>query len=152
VLELGAYCGYSATLIGRYLAACNGKLTSIEISSRHVAVARQIVAHAGLSGQVEFRKGTLASELHHLQGPFDGVLLDHWKDEYLPDLKRLEDNRLIRSGTVVVADNVGFFSVPEYLDYVRTSGRYRSRFEEAPVEYNEKLRDGVEISVFLDSG
>jgi catechol O-methyltransferase len=152
VLELGAYCGYSATLIGRYLASCGGRLTSIEINSRHVEVARQIIEHAGLSAHVQFRKGTLSSEFDALQGPFDGVLLDHWKDEYLPDLKRLEEHRLIRPGTVVIADNVGFFSVPDYLEYVRTSGRYQTRFEEASVEYNEKLRDGVEVSVFLGSG
>ena len=152
VLELGAYCGYSATLIGQCLASCDGRLTSIEISSSHVAVARQIIEHAGLSAHVQFRKGTLSTELDSLEGPFDGVLLDHWKDEYLPDLKRLEERGLIKAGTVVIADNVGFFAVPDYLDYVRQSGRYRTRFEEASVEYNEKLRDGVEVSVYLGSG
>jgi catechol O-methyltransferase len=85
-----------------------------------------------------------------LSGPFDGVLLDHWKDEYLPDLKRLEQNGMLHSGTVVVADNVGFFAVPDYLEYVRECGRYKTRFVESTVEYNEHLKDGVEVSVFIE--
>lgn len=148
VLEIGSYCGYSATLIGRELAARGGHLTAIEISRRNAEVARRIVAHAGLASVVTFRRGTLESEIGHLTEPFDAVFLDHWKDVYLADLKRLEERRLLRAGTVVVADNVGFFDVPDYLTYVRECGRYTSRYERATVEYQEGLEDGVEVSVF----
>lgn len=148
VLEIGSYCGYSATLIGQHLAPLGGHLTAIEISRRNAAVARQVVAHAGLAATVTLRQGTLESEIDSLDAPFDAVFLDHWKDVYLPDLRRLEDKQLLRAGTVVVADNVGFFDVTDYLDHVRHSGRYRSRFVRASVEYQEALEDGVEISVF----
>ncbi|MCC7259198.1 MAG: class I SAM-dependent methyltransferase [Gammaproteobacteria bacterium] len=148
VLEIGSYCGYSATLMGEYLAGCGGQLTAIELSRRNAAVATRIVEHAGLAAVVSFRRGTLESEIGALGAPFDAVFLDHWKDVYLPDLRRLEDAGLLRPGTVVVADNVGFFDVPDYLDHVRHSGRYRSRFERASVEYQDALEDGVEVSVF----
>lgn len=148
VLEIGSYCGYSATLIGGHLAGCGGQLTAIEISRRNAEVARQVVAHAGLGAVVTIRRGTLESEIGSLAGPFDAVFLDHWKDVYLADLRRLEAAGLLRPGTVVVADNVGFFDVPDYLDYVRNGGRYRSRYERASVEYQEALEDGVEVSVF----
>lgn len=49
VLEIGSYCGYSATLIGEYLAACGGHLTAIEISRRNTAVAMQVVDIQGLA-------------------------------------------------------------------------------------------------------
>lgn len=149
VLEIGAYCGYSATLIGQDIRQRDGKLTSLEISSKHIEIAQKIVTHAGLEDCVTFRKGTLSSQLDALQGPFDAVLLDHWKDEYLPDLKRLEAHQLIGPGSVIIADNIGFFAVPEYLGYVRESAHYESRFEKASVEYQEKLEDGVEVSVYL---
>ena len=55
---------------------------------------------------------------------------------------------MLHAGTVVIADNVGFFAVPDYLGYVRQSGRYKTRFIEASVEYNPQLKDGVEVSVF----
>ncbi len=148
VLEIGSYCGYSATLIGSHLATTGGQLTAIEINPRNAEVARQVVAHAGLASTVTFRLGTLESEIGALQGPLDAVFLDHWKDVYLPDLRRLEDAGLLRPGTVVVADNVGFFDVPDYLGHVRNCGRYRSRYERASVEYQDGLEDGVEVSVF----
>jgi catechol O-methyltransferase len=148
VLEIGSYCGYSATLIGAYLARCGGHLTAIEISRRNAEVARRVVEHAGLSSVVTFRRGTLESEIGSLTEPFDAVFLDHWKDVYLPDLRRLEEKNLLHPGTVVVADNVGFFDVPDYLNYVRYCGRYRSRYERARVEYQDALEDGVEVSVF----
>lgn len=148
VLEIGSYCGYSATLIGAHLAGCGGHLTAIEISRRNIEVAHRVVEHAGLDAVVTFRRGTLESELGHLNGPFDVVFLDHWKDVYLPDLQRLEASGLLRPGTVIVADNVGFFDVPDYLNHVRGCGRYSSRFERASVEYQDALEDGVEVSVF----
>jgi len=151
VLELGAYCGYSAVLIGQYLQSLNdpgGRLVSIEKNARYAKVTREMVAHAGLSEVVEVRTGTLATEIEALRGPFDLVLLDHWKEEYLADLQRLESSELLRIGSTVVADNIGFFAVPEYLNYVREGGHYRSRFFESSVEYNEKLKDGVEVSVY----
>jgi catechol O-methyltransferase len=148
VLEIGAFCGYSATLIGGFLRGNGGRLTSIEKHGRFASVAREVTEHAGLKDIVEVRKGILVSEIGSLRGPFDAVLLDHWKDEYLPDLHRLEEAGLLRAGTVVVADNVGFFSVPDYLNYVRQSPQYDTKFIESTVEYNEKLKDGVEVSVF----
>jgi catechol O-methyltransferase len=148
VLEIGSYCGYSATLIGEHLAKCGGHLTAIEISQRNAEVARQVVEHAGLASSVTFRRGTLESEIDSLDDPFDVIFLDHWKDVYLPDLRRLEDRGLLRRGTAVVADNVGFFDVPDYLDYVRTCGHYRSRYERSSVEYQDAIEDGVEVSEF----
>ncbi|MDZ4731091.1 MAG: class I SAM-dependent methyltransferase [Xanthomonadales bacterium] len=148
VLEIGAFCGYSATLIGEFLQTSGGHLTSIEKSGRLAWVARQVIEHAGLNNFVDVRKGILATEIDSFNEPFDAVLLDHWKDEYLPDLHRLENAGLLKPGTVVVADNVGFFSVPDYLDYVRQSPRYDTKFIESTVEYNENLKDGVEVSVF----
>ena len=49
----------------------------------------------------------------------------------------------------MVADNVGpLFDPAEYLEYVRTCGRYTSEHREATIEYSEEP-DAVEISVFL---
>ena len=54
----------------------------------------------------------------HGRQPFDLVLMDHWKPEYAVDLRRLESLGLIRTGTVVLADNVLFPGAPELLEYL----------------------------------
>ena len=149
VLEIGAYCGYSAILIGRHLKPAGGSLISVEKSRRCADIARQMVEHAGLGQCVEFRAGTLTDHISHFDEPFDAVLLDHWKDEYLPDLQRIEAAGLLRPGSVVVADNIEFFDVPDYLNYVRHSGRYASTFHKSSVEYNDTIPDGVEVSIAL---
>ena len=148
VLEIGTYCGYSAVLIGSRVAKWGGKVTTLEVSRRNHAVARDIIAHAGLSDRISAINATLSKALPDIREPFDFVLLDHWKDEYLPDLNRLESSGLLGTGAVVMADNVGFFKVPDYLDYVRNSGLYQSRSIASTVEYQPNLPDAIEVSIF----
>jgi len=83
-----------------------------------------------------------------LEGPFDLVFLDHGKDLYTVDLQRLEERALLRTGTAVVADNVGeVFGATTYLEYVRGCGRYDSEHRPATIEYST-IPDAVEISVY----
>jgi catechol O-methyltransferase len=145
-LEIGAFCGYSAVRIARLLREWDGRLWSIEASRKNAEVARAVVALAGLDERVEVIHGKAEAVIPTLRDPFDLVFIDHWKDLYLPDLKRLEAHGLLRTGSVVVADNVGFFDVDEYLEYVRSSGRYASRNVASSVEYRDELPDAVEIS------
>ena len=151
VLELGAYCGYSAVLIGDHLQRTGGTLISLEASERNATMARRVVAHAGLSEVVDIRLGSASERIPDLEGPFDVVFIDHWKDDYLSDLRRLEDNGLLRPGARIVADNVGIFSktLAPYLSYVRDSDHIESVHYETRMEYSNDISDGVEVSTWL---
>jgi predicted O-methyltransferase YrrM len=84
----------------------------------------------------------------HLDGAFDLVFLDHWKDIYKSDLQLIEQRQLLKPGSIVVADNVGKFFNPDiYLDYVRNCGHYKSENRPATIEYTA-IPDAVEISVY----
>ncbi len=148
VLELGAYCGYSAIMICQRLAP-PGNLVSVEVSSQNAEATRDNVAAAGFADRVDVRVGSSSDEIPKLQGPFDLVFLDHWKDLYKTDLQLLEKHGLLRPGSIVVADNTGdLFSPHAYVDYVRTCGRYDSESREASIEYYSHLPDAVEVSVY----
>jgi catechol O-methyltransferase len=151
VLEIGAFCGYSAVRIARLIAPRGGRLTSVEASPAYAEVARQVVEFAGLSAAVELRVGKAEDVLPQLApaGPFDLVFIDHWKDLYLPDLRRIEALGLLRPGSVVVADNIGLFDSREYLDHVRKSGLYESVHHPSTVEYRDSIPDAVEVSTWL---
>ena len=151
VLEIGAYCGYSAVRIGRLLAHRGGKLTSVEASEEYAAIARQSVAFAGLSQVVEWVVAKAEDALPGLQGRYDVILLDHWKDLYLPDLRRIEAQGLLRPGSVVVADNIGLFDSRAYLEHVRNSGLYDSVHYPSTVEYRDHIHDAVEVSTWRGS-
>lgn len=77
-----------------------------------------------------------------LKETFDFVFIDAEKSEYFKYLKLAEGK--LQKGAVVFADNAGFFAeqMGDYLDYVRNSGKYKSRY----IKVGE---DGVEISVKL---
>ena len=48
----------------------------------------------------------------------------------------------------IFADNVILFNLEDYLDYVRSSPNYKSKFIPAKREYSKSHPDGVEISIF----
>ena len=146
VLELGAYCGYSSIMLANALEP-EAQVTSIEINGTFVESARANVEVAGLSDRITFLNGRSTKVLATLQGRFDLVFLDHWKDLYKTDLQLMEERSLVGSGTIVVADNVGeLFEPDEYLRYVRASERYDSEHRAANIEYTN-IADAVEISV-----
>ena len=150
VLEIGAYCGYSAVLFASKLGP-QGRLVSLEVGEESVEAARANVEFAGLSDRVEIFLGASGDSIPTLEGPFDLVFLDHWKDLYKQDLRAIEAHGLLKPGSLVVADNVGdLFNPAEYLEYVRTCGHYDSEHRAATVEYHS-LPDAVEISVYQPS-
>ena len=147
VLELGAFCGYSSILFASALGP-GSRIVSIEKSEASVEGSRANVDFAGLSDRIEIIHGASSETIPTLEGSFDLVFLDHWKDLYRTDLQLLEEHGLLRPGTIVVADNVGkLFGAQPYLDYVRGCGRYDSEHRPAKVEYSS-MPDAVEISVF----
>ncbi len=147
VLEIGAYCGYSSIMLASTLGP-GAHVTSIEIDEDAVRSSRANVEVAGLSDRVDFVHGPSTEMIETLEGRFDLVFLDHWKDLYKQDLQRIEQRGLIGPGSIVVADNVGdLFDPREYLDYVRSCGHYDSEHREATIEYTD-LPDAVEISVY----
>ncbi len=148
VLELGAYCGYSAIMICQRLGD-GGRLVSIEKDQNAYEAASDNIARAGFADRVDLRCAASDEEIPKLDGPFDLVFLDHWKDLYRADLESLEAHGLIQPGAIIVADNTGDVFAPEdYLGYVRGCGRYESETREAHIEYSN-VPDAVEISVYL---
>ncbi len=150
VLELGAFCGYSAVRIARLLDKPGSLLTSVELSKTRCRVVEEMVAHAGLSDRVSVVNGATSEVIPTLEGRFDLIFIDHVKELYLEDLLSIERHELLAPGCLVVADNVGMFAGADaYLDHVRTCGRYTSMHHDATVEYQDTIYDMVEVSTWL---
>lgn len=80
----------------------------------------------------------------------DLLFLDGIPNQYLSYLRAAE-NRL-SPGAWVIADNAGVFAeggLKHYLEYVRNSPKYKSRFVESVYEWRDDVADGLEVSEFI---
>ena len=162
ILELGAYCGYSALRMAAKAPAA--RIYSVEFSPANAAIARRVLSHAGVAGRVTVVVGTLGDggktiqtlrNVHGLgPGSVDLVFIDHDKNAYVPDLRRILEQGWLRPGALVVADNVKFPGAPEYRAYMAANeGKgWRTVEHETHVEYQSMIKDLVLVSERLAGG
>lgn len=106
ILEIGTSYGYSALYLGEAARATGGRLTTVELSPEKSRQARAAVESAGLAAHVDFQVGSALEVLPRLAGPFDFVLIDLWKDLYVPCLDLIYAK--LKAGALVVADNMTY--------------------------------------------
>jgi len=96
-----------------------GRVVSTELSAAKVARATANIAEAGLADWVTILEGDAVATLATIDTPVEFVLLDGWKNLYLPVLHLLEP-RLTPGALVVADDTVSLANqMANYLGYVR---------------------------------
>jgi catechol O-methyltransferase len=185
-VELGTYCGYGSIFLSSMLKqnsfqhdenALDFHLFTVEINPEFAKVATKMIELAEVQDIVTVVENDLmldgsttnvgdlikASYVERygntgnleLDG-IDFLMIDHDKDSYLSDLKRLEASGLIRKGTVVAADNVVFAGIAEYIDYMHELEKdsiVKTFTREATVEYclpDVQLGGGKNEDLFKD--
>ncbi|MCL2257540.1 MAG: class I SAM-dependent methyltransferase [Candidatus Bathyarchaeota archaeon] len=141
ILEIGTFIGYSTILMAREIGK-KSQIITIEEHETEAEVAKNNISQTELDVNVQVINGDAVEVIPTLKGTFDFVFLDAAKEEYYHYLQLME-NKLVK-GAILVADNAGKFAteMKDYLDYVRTSGKYQSR-------YIGISDDGIEISLKL---
>ncbi len=125
ILELGTSYGYSTLFLADAARAVGAQVITMELADYKQDYAAERLAAAGLSAQVAFRCGDAVAMVEADPGPFDFVLLDIWKELYLPCFEALYP-KLSEEG-IVAADNMIYPegarpSVREYRAAVRAKG------------------------------
>ncbi len=140
VAEFGTSFGISTI----HLAAAvrdngTGHVISTELNAAKVAQATANIAEAGLGDVVTILEGDARQTLATIDTPVGFVLLDGWKDLYLPVLRLLEP--LLTPGALVLADDTISLAaeMTDYLAYVRdpANGYVSVEFPDA---------DGIEVT------
>lgn len=104
IVEIGTSYGYSTVWLAEAARAVGGKVTTLELQRYKQDYAREALGKAGLSAQVEFICGNAVDILARLAGPFDFVLLDLWKEMYVPCLELFYPK--LGPGALIAADNM----------------------------------------------
>ena len=125
IVELGSSYGYSTLYLAEAARRTGGRLYSYEIHPGKQQHARERIAEAELAPFVEWRLGDAVTLLADQPGPIDFVLLDLWKDLYIPCLDALYPN--LAPGGLIVADNM------LYPEFNRPAGKaYRAAVRAKP--------------------
>jgi predicted O-methyltransferase YrrM len=95
----------------------SGRVVTTELSAPKVVAANKTFAETGLDDVITVLEGDARETLADLEGPVEFVLLDGWKELYLPVIKLLEPR--LTPGTLIVADNTSMDDTKPYLDHVR---------------------------------
>ena len=173
-VELGTYCGYASILMGRtmgeMIASSNRldcHLFTTEINGEYAEIATEMIRLSRMEDLISVHEVsydghdtdivvTVADALARSSSrnineaaSIDFLFIDHDKDAYRSDLCKLEASGMIRRGTKVVADNVLFANIGDYVRYVQRKeelGIVKTRTIPCDVEYsvdNEESRDTV---------
>jgi predicted O-methyltransferase YrrM len=104
IVEVGTSYGFSTLFLAQAAQRTGGRVTTYEMGAAKQAYAREQLAKAGLGAQVEWKLGDAVKLLEEESTGVDFVLLDLWKDLYIPCFERLYP--LLSPNAVVVADNM----------------------------------------------
>lgn len=104
ILELGTSFGYSGIWLAEAARASGGRLITMEMHGYKSAYAQDMAAKAGLADHVDFKVGDAVEMIGALSTGIDFVLVDLWKDLYVPCLDAFYPK--LNSGAIIVADNM----------------------------------------------
>ncbi|HEY0235287.1 MAG TPA: class I SAM-dependent methyltransferase [Afipia sp.] len=104
ILEIGTSYGYSGIWLAEAARAAGGRLITLELQDYKSAYAKEMAIKAGLADHVDFRVGDAVALISELSAPIDFVLLDLWKNLYVPCLEAFY--RKLAPGAIIVADNM----------------------------------------------
>jgi predicted O-methyltransferase YrrM len=143
VLEIGGSRGYSTIWLGAAVRTHGGRVTSLEANPVKLEASARNIADAGLEDWIDVIPGDAFASLESLDGPYDIVFLDAWKDDY-EALFALAWER-VEAGAVVVADNVTSHSALAAYSAARQA-------DPRLLSVTVPMDNGLEVSTVLSGG
>jgi predicted O-methyltransferase YrrM len=104
ILELGTSYGYSTLVMADAARKVGARVISMELGDYKQAYAREQLERAGLADVVDLRLGDAVALIKADEGPFDLVLLDIWKDLYVPCFEAFYPK--LSEEALIIADNM----------------------------------------------
>jgi len=148
VLEIGTFTGWSSIAMASALPP-GGTIVSCDLNEETTAVARRYAEEAGVADRIDYRLGPALELITQLDGPFDLVFIDAWKQDYVAYYEAALP--LLADDGVIFADNTladgRVFESTDSSSYVAAIVRFNDHVRADPrVEcVLLTIRDGVTL-------
>ena len=104
ILEVGTSYGYSTLWITEAARAVGGKVITLDLSAEKQRYAQSMLRKAGFDRYADFRCGDAIVLINELAEAVDFVLIDLWKDVYIPCFDAVRGK--LSPAAIVLADNM----------------------------------------------
>lgn len=138
VLEIGTFTGYSALSIARGLED-DALLDTIEVDDELEDIAAGFFAESPYGSRIRQHIGSALDVVPHLGEVYDMVFIDGDKREYPAYYDMLMDGGYVRSGSILMADNILWYGK------VAQPIAHNDRHTEAIVEFNRRVKEDARV-------
>ena len=141
ILELGTATGYSAINMARACHEFNGRVVTLENDPGMVNRALANFEKAGLADRIQVRAGDAMEQMAEMSEPFDFIFIDIDKEGYVGVLPHC--TRLLKSGGLLVVDNVGFSAAEDFNRVISSSPQWRTLHLLSLLPLHSPEKDGL---------
>lgn len=138
VLEIGTFTGYSALSIARGLED-DALLDTIEVDDELEDIAAGFFAESPYGSRIRQHIGSALDVVPRLGEVYDMVFIDGDKREYPAYYDMLMDGGYVRSGSILMADNILWYGK------VAQPIAHNDRHAEAIVEFNRRVKEDARV-------
>ena len=132
IVEFGTSFGISTLFLAQGVMETGGRIITTELIDSKAQKAIDNFKRAGVSDLIHVRIGDAMETLKNHIEPIDLLLLDGWKDLYLPLFQLLESN--FNTNTIIYVDNADMAESQVFLKEVAQNNKYKLQ-----TEYNGKV-------------
>ncbi|WP_298486698.1 class I SAM-dependent methyltransferase [uncultured Maribacter sp.] len=129
IVEFGTSFGISTLFLAEGAIQTQGNIITTELIESKAEKAKENFKKAGVDNLIEVRQGNALETLKNHNKPIDLLLLDGWKDLYLPLFQMLETN--FHENTIIYVDNADMPDSQDFLKAIRKKNNFQlqSKFD-----------------------
>lgn len=132
IVEFGTSFGISILFLTQGAIQTGGRIITTELIESKAKKAIENFKTAGVNDLIEVRIGDAMQTLENQDEQIDLLLLDGWKDLYLPLFRMLEPN--YHSKTIIYVDNADMAESRSFLNTIGQNSKYKLKSD-----YNGKV-------------
>ena len=123
IVEFGTSFGISTLFLAQGVMETGGHIITTELLESKAKKAIENFKKADVDNLIEVRIGDAMETLKNHEKHVDLLLLDGWKDLYLPLFRMLEPN--FHVGTIIYVDNANFSESKNFLNTIALDNKYK---------------------------